>query len=132
MNQPPEEMTSRLQKALENPYVRILAHPTGRQILRRDPFKFDLEKVFSVAQKQGVILELNSYPERLDLCDHHVKLARDRGMKIIISTDAHRPEHLKFMCYGVMTARRGWMERKNVLNTYAPDKLLASLRPPPS
>lgn len=132
MNQPPEEMTSRLLKALENPYVRILAHPTGRQILRRDPFKFDLEKVFSVAQKQGVILELNSYPERLDLCDHHVRLARDRGMKIIISTDAHRPEHLKFMCYGVMTARRGWMEKKNVLNTYAPDKLLASLRPPPS
>jgi DNA polymerase (family X) len=124
-------MTERLLKALQNPYVRIMGHPTGRQILKRDPFTFDLEKVFAAAQKFGVILELNGNPERLDLCDRHVKLARDRGMKVIISTDAHHPEHLKLMRYGVMTARRGWMEKKDVLNTLPAEKLLKSLRPLP-
>jgi len=128
MTMPAEEMTARLLRALENPFVRILGHPTGRQILKRDPFAFDLEKVLDAAQKCGVILELNGNPERLDLCDRHVKLARDRGMKIIISTDAHAPEHFKLMRYGVTTARRGWMEKSGVLNTLPPEKLLASLR----
>jgi len=131
MTQPADEMTARLLKALKNPYVRILGHPTGRQLLKRDPFMFDVEKVFAAAQEHGVVLELNANPERLDLCDRHVKLARDRGMRIIISTDAHHPDHFDFMRYGVMTARRGWMEKKNVLNTYPPEKLLASLRPLP-
>ena len=131
MTMPAEEMTTRLLRALENPYVRILGHPTGRLILRRDPFLFDLEKVFAAAKKFGVILELNGNPERLDLCDRHVKLARERGMKIIISTDAHDPEHFKLMRYGVITARRGWMEKSGVLNTLPPEKLLASLRPLP-
>ncbi len=121
MTMPAEEMTTRLLRALENPYVRILGHPTGRQILRRDPFLFDLEKVFAAAKKFGVILELNGNPERLDLCDRHVKLARDRGMKIIISTDAHDPQHFKLMRYGVSTARRGWMEKSGVLNTLPPN-----------
>ncbi len=132
MTQPFEEMTDRILKALENPYVRILGHPTGRQLLRREPFNFDVEKVFIAAQKLGVILELNASPERLDLCDRHVKLAHDKGMKIIISTDAHRPEQFKLMRYGVVTARRGWMEKKDVLNTYPPDRLLSSLRKPPA
>ncbi len=131
MTQPGEEMTERLLKALRNPYVRILGHPTGRQVLKRDPFNFDIEKVFAAAKDLGVILELNGNPERLDLSDRHVKLARDKGMKVIISTDAHHPEHLKFMRYGVMTARRAWMEKKDVLNTYPPEKLLAALRPLP-
>jgi DNA polymerase (family 10) len=131
MNMSADEMTTRLLRALENPYVRILGHPTGRLILRRDPFLFDLEKVFAAAQKFGVILEVNAAPERLDLCDRHVKLARDRGMKIIISTDAHDPQHFKLMRYGVSTARRGWMEKSGVLNTLPPEKLLASLRPLP-
>jgi len=131
MNMPAEEMTARLLRAFENPYVRILGHPTGRQILRRDPFLFDLEKVFAAAKKFGVIMELNGNPERLDLSDRHVKLARDRGMKIIISTDAHDPQHFALMRYGVTTARRGWMEKSGVLNTLPPEKLLASLRPLP-
>jgi DNA polymerase (family 10) len=131
MSMPGEEMTARLLKALENPYVRILGHPTGRQLLKRDPFGFDIEKVFSAAQRLGVILELNGNPERLDLCDRHVKLLRDRGMKIVISTDAHHPDHFAYMRYGVATARRGWMEKKSVINTYPPEKLLASLRPLP-
>ena len=128
MNMPAEEMTARLLRALENPYVRILGHPTGRLILRRDPFLFDVEKVFAAAKKFGVILEVNAAPERLDLCDRHVRLARDRGMKVIISTDAHDPQHFKLMRYGVATARRGWMEKSGVLNTLPPEKLLASLR----
>jgi DNA polymerase (family 10) len=131
LTMPAAEMTERLLKALRNPYVRILGHPTGRQILKRDPFSFDLERIFAEAKKQGVILELNGNPERLDLCDRHVKLARERGMQVIISTDAHHPEHLKLMRYGVMTARRGWLEKKDVLNTLPPEKLLKSLRPLP-
>ena len=129
MNMPGPEMTARLLKALANPYVRILGHPTGRQILRRDPFSFDLEQVFAAAKEHGVILELNANPERLDLCDRHLKLARDRGMKVIISTDAHSPEHFRFMRYGVETARRGWLRKEDVLNTLPPEKLLESLRP---
>jgi len=128
MNMPGPEMTARLLKALANPYVRILGHPTGRQILRRDPFTFDLEQVFAAAKKHGVILELNGNPERLDLCDRHVRLARDRGMKVIISTDAHSPEHFRLMRYGVETARRGWLRKEDVLNTLPPEKLLESLR----
>ncbi|MCL5005898.1 MAG: DNA polymerase/3'-5' exonuclease PolX [Acidobacteria bacterium] len=131
MNMPAAEMTARLLKALENPYVRILGHPTGRQILKRDPFQFDVEKVFEAAKKRGVILELNGNPERLDLNDRHVKLAKERGMKVIISTDAHHPSHFELMRYGVITARRGWLEKKDVLNTLPPEKLLAALRPLP-
>jgi len=128
MNMPSAEMTARLLKALANPYVRIMGHPTGRQLLKRDPFAFDLEKVLAAAKQSGVIMELNASPERLDLCDRHLKLARDRGMKIIISTDAHSPAHFPFMRYGVVTARRGWLRKEDVLNTLPPEKLLASLR----
>ena len=131
MNMPHEEMTDRLLRALENPYVRILGHPTGRHLLKRDPFSFDIDRVFAAAKKNGVILELNGNPSRLDLCDRHVKLARERGMKVIISTDAHHPDHFDFMRFGVGTARRGWLEKKDVLNTYPPAKLLAALRPLP-
>jgi DNA polymerase (family 10) len=131
MTQPAEEMTARLLKALDNPYIRILGHPTGRLILRRDPFLFDIERVFEKARQRGVILELNGNPERLDLSDRHVRLVRDKGMKVIISTDAHHPDHFKFMRFGVTTARRGWMEKKGVLNTLPPEKLLAALRPLP-
>lgn len=131
MNMPAPEMTERLLKALENPYVRIMGHPTGRQVLRRDPFTFDLEKVLASAKKHGVILELNAHPERLDLNDRHVRLLKERGMKVIISTDSHDPAHFKLMRYGVTTARRGWLEKSDVLNTLPPAGLLKALRPLP-
>ena len=131
MTMPQDEMTARLLRAFENPYVRLVGHPTGRQLLRRDPFLFDVEKVFDAAKQKGIVLEVNANPERLDLRDQHVRLARDRGLKIVISTDAHDPVHFKFMRYGVTTARRGWMEKSGVINTLPPDKLLASLRPLP-
>ncbi len=128
MTMPGEEMTERLVKALANPYVRILGHPTGRHILKRDPFNFDVEKVFAAAKQHGVVMELNGNPERLDLSDRLARLAKDRGLKIIVSTDAHHPEHLKLMRYGVLTARRAWLTKKDVLNTLPPEKLLAALR----
>ncbi len=131
MTQGSAEMTSRLLKALANPYVKILGHPTGRRLLRRESFKFDIDAVFDAARAHGVVLEINANPERLDLCDRHARAARDKGVKVIISTDAHRPEHLQFMRYGVATARRGWIEKKDVLNALPPAQLLASLRPLP-
>lgn len=131
MTQPGEEMTARITKALANPYVRILGHPTGRYVLRREPFNFDLERVLAAAKQAGVVVEVNASPERLDLCDRHARLARERGLKLVISTDAHQPKHFENMRYGVVTARRGWAEKKDVINTYPPEKLLASLRPLP-
>jgi len=131
MTQPGEEMTERMIKALQNPYVRILGHPTGRYILRREPFNFDLERVLAAAKQAGVVVEVNANPERLDLCDRHARLARERGLKLVISTDAHQPKHFENMRYGVVTARRGWAEKKDVINTYPPEKLLAALRPLP-
>jgi len=131
MTQPGEEMTARITKALANPYVRILGHPTGRYVLRREPFNFDLERVLAAAKQAGVVVEVNASPERLDLCDRHARLARERGLKLVISTDAHQPKHFENMRYGVVTARRGWAEKKDVINTYPPEKLLAALRPLP-
>jgi len=132
MNMTNEEMTARLLRALDNPYVRILGHPTGRQLLRRDPFPFDMEKILAAAKRLGVVMELNASPERLDLCDRHVRLARERGVRIAISTDAHDPKHFALMRYGVATARRGWMEASGVLNTLPAQAVLDSLRPLPN
>ena len=132
MNMANEEMTARLLRALDNPYVRILGHPTGRQLLRRDPFPFDMEKILAAAKRLGVVMELNASPERLDLCDRHVRLARERGVRIAISTDAHDPKHFALMRYGVATARRGWMEASGVLNTLPAQAVLDSLRPLPN
>jgi DNA polymerase (family 10) len=124
---PAEEMTARFLKALANPYVRILGHPTGRQILRREPFSFDLEKVLAAAKDHRIAVELNASPERLDLCDRHVKLARERGVKVVISTDAHSPSNFKLMQYGVVTARRGWLRKEDVLNTLPAEELLRAV-----
>ncbi|MCL6481209.1 MAG: PHP domain-containing protein, partial [Firmicutes bacterium] len=132
MNLDRAAMTERLLAAIENPYTQILAHPTGRLLLRREPFEFDMEKVLEAARRQGVALELNSYPDRLDLKDTYLRMARDRGVKIVISTDAHATAHLPFMKYGVKMARRGWLEKKDVLNTLPVEKLLAALRPKPA
>ena len=128
MTMPAGEMTSRILRALENPYVRILGHPTGRQLLRRDPYQFDMGRVFDTARQKGVVVEINASPERLDLCDRHARLAKEKGLKLVISTDAHSPRHFAFMRYGVLTARRAWLEKKDVINTLPPEKLLRLLR----
>ncbi|HTV59825.1 MAG TPA: DNA polymerase/3'-5' exonuclease PolX [Verrucomicrobiae bacterium] len=131
MNLEKAEMTERLLAAIENPYTQILAHPTGRLVLRREPFDYDMEKILDAAKRHGVAVECNAYPDRLDLKDVHLRMARDRGVKIVISTDSHTAANLKFMKYGVLTARRGWVEKSDVMNTLPYEKFLAALRPKP-
>jgi len=124
-------MTDRLLAAIENPYTQIIAHPTGRLLLRRDAFEYDMEQILDAARTRGVAMECNSYPDRLDLKDTYLRMAKDRGVKIVISTDSHSITNLAFISYGVQMARRGWLEKKDVLNTLPLDKLLATLRPKP-
>jgi len=117
MNLPPEQMTERLLRAFENPYLNIVAHPTGRLLLRREPFGFDLENVLGEARRRNIAMEINSSPERLDLNDTHIRLCKEKGVKLVISTDSHHTSHLQNIKYGVLMARRGWLEKKDVLNT---------------
>jgi DNA polymerase (family 10) len=129
MNLPREEMTERILAAIENPYTQIIAHPTGRLVMRREPFDYDMELILDAAAKNGVAMESNAYPDRLDLKDVHLRMAKQRGVKIVISTDSHATKHLNFMKYGVITARRGWIEKKDVLNALPLGELMAALRP---
>ena len=131
MNLGRSEMTDRLLAAIDNPYTQIIAHPTGRLVLRRDPFDYDMEGILDAAKEHGVVMETNAYPDRLDLKDVHLRMAKDRGVKIVISTDSHTTQNLTFMKYGVSTARRGWLEKSDVINTLPLDAFLAALRPKP-
>ena len=131
MNLDRAAMTDRLLGAIENPYTQIIGHPTGRLLLRRDPFDYDMEKVLDACAKHGVAMECNSYPDRLDLKDVYLRTCKERGLKVVISTDAHTTTNLSFIRYGVTTARRGWLEKKNVINTLPCDEFLAVLRPKP-
>jgi DNA polymerase (family 10) len=110
------EMTKRVLKALAHPAVNILAHPTGRLINQREPFAIDLEQIFHAAKEYDVAVELNAQPDRLDLNDRHLLRAREIGVKIAINTDAHSTGQLQFMRYGIDQARRGWLEKRHVLN----------------
>lgn len=130
-NQEEEQMTDRVLRALDNPYVRILAHPTGRLLLRRDPYKIDLGKVLKHAATLGVAVEHNAYPDRLDLCDRDLRLAKELGCKIVINTDSHHTSHLDKMSYGIRQLRRAWLGPQDVLNTQDVDGFLQSLRPRP-
>jgi DNA polymerase (family X) len=132
MNLERAAMTDRILAAIENPYMQILAHPTGRLLLRREAFEYDTEKIFHAAAKARVALECNSYPDRLDLKDVHLRKAVECGAKIVISTDSHTTTNLRYMKYGVITARRGWVEKKDVINTLPLDAFLAALRPKPN
>jgi DNA polymerase (family 10) len=125
------EMTERILAAIENPYVQIIAHPTGRLLLRREAFEYEMEKILDAAKKHGVAMECNAYPDRLDLKDIHLRMCKERGVKVVISTDAHSSTHFKMMKYGVITARRGWLEKKDVINTLGTAEFLAALRPRP-
>ncbi len=131
MNMERAEMTERYLAAIENPYTQIIAHPTGRLVLRREPFDYDMEAVLDACAKHGVAMECNAYPDRLDLRDVHLRMAKQRGVKIVISTDSHTTRNLQFMKYGVETARRGWIEKKDVINTLPLKEFLAALRPKP-
>ncbi|HYL10098.1 MAG TPA: DNA polymerase/3'-5' exonuclease PolX [Candidatus Acidoferrales bacterium] len=131
MNLDRAAMTERILAAIENPYTQIIAHPTGRLLLRRDAFDYDMEKVLDAASKHDVAMECNSYPDRLDLKDTHLRMAKERGVKVVISTDAHSTTNLSFVRYGVQMARRGWLEKADVLNTLPVEDFLAALRAKP-
>ncbi len=124
----PEAMTDRLLRALECPHLKALGHPTGRLLLHRDPFTFDFDRVISEAVRRGVWLEVNSSPERLDLSANHVRAAKAKGAKFIVSTDAHHPKHLLNMQYDILTARRGGLEAEDLMNTYPVERFVQALR----
>ena len=126
-----EEMTARVIRAIENPNVRILGHPTGRLLLRREPFALDMGSVLRRAAELGVAVEHNAAPERLDLNDRDLRLAKELGCRIVINSDSHDARNLGKMDYGLRQLRRAWLGPEDVLNTLPPDKFLAALRPRP-
>jgi DNA polymerase (family X) len=130
-SQPEQQMTERVLRAIENPYVRILGHPTGRLLLRREPFQLDLARVLRRAAELGVAVEHNAYPDRLDLCDRDLRLAKELGCRISVNTDSHHTSHLTKMHYGIRQLRRAWLSKGDVLNTLPARKFLAALRPRP-
>lgn len=130
-DQPQEEMTARVLRAIENPYVRILGHPTGRLLLRREPFAMDTGAVLGRAAELGVAMEHNAAPERLDLCDRDLRMARELGCRVVISTDAHTTSVIGRMEYGIRQLRRAWLTAEDVLNTRDAGGFLAGLRARP-
>lgn len=121
-------MTKRIIRAIENNFVHIIGHPTGRLLGRRDPYAINIDAVIDAAAENGKSLEINAYPDRLDLKDIHVRKAKKKGVIITINTDSHSISDLNFMRYGIYTARRGWLEKKDILNTLQLDKLMKWLR----
>lgn len=121
-------LTERVISAMKSPHVDIIGHPTGRLLGRRDPHPLDLERIYEVAAKTGTALELNASPDRLDLNDHQVRRAKEHGIKIAVNTDAHAPDTMEDMRYGVGQARRGWLEAGDVLNTSPWDELRRRLK----
>ena len=127
-----EEMTARVLRAIENPYTRILGHPTGRLLLRREAFHLNLPLILRRAAELGVAMEHNAYPDRLDLCDRDLRMAKEAGCKIVINTDSHHTTHLDKMRYGIRQLRRAWLTKDDVLNTLPASEFLAALRPRPA
>ncbi|MGA8731037.1 MAG: DNA polymerase/3'-5' exonuclease PolX [Terracidiphilus sp.] len=126
-----EEMTARMLRAIENPHTRILGHPTGRQLLRREAYALDIGAILRRAAELGVAVEHNASPERLDLSDRDLRLAKEQGCRIVINTDAHNLRDLDKMTYGLRQLRRAWLGPDDVLNTRGPGEFLAALRPKP-
>ena len=127
-NQEPAKMTDRLLKAIENRNTSIIGHPTGRIQLRRDGYQFDMHAVLTAAAKHKVAMELNSYPDRLDLNDVHLRQAKQHGVKVVINTDAHHTSHLEKIRYGVLQARRAWLTKDDVLNTLPADDFAKAMK----
>jgi DNA polymerase (family 10) len=125
------EMTERMLAAIENPYTQIIGHPTGRLLLKRDALAYDMEKILDACAKHGVAMECNSYPDRLDLKDVSLRMCKERGVKVVISTDSHNAGNLAFIRYGVTTARRAWLTKGDVINTLPVNDFLEALREKP-
>jgi len=127
-NQSPAEMTDRLLKAVHHPNVSLLGHPTGRLLLRRDAYPFDIDAVLKEAAKKKVAMELNAYPDRLDLSDRHLRLAKQYGVKVVINTDSHHTSHMEKIRFGVLQARRAWLTKGDVLNTLPQQKFAKAMK----
>jgi DNA polymerase (family X) len=127
-NQERAEMTDRILKAISNPNTSVIGHPTGRLLLRRDAYPVDMDAILKAAAQNKVALELNSYPDRLDLNDVHLRLAKQHGVKIVINTDSHHTSHLEKMRYGVIQARRAWLTKEDVLNTLPAEKFAKAMK----
>jgi DNA polymerase (family 10) len=123
-----QRVTERIVAAMKNPHVHIIGHPTGRLISRREGYEVDLGRVMEAARDTGTALEINAYYDRIDLSDVNCRKARELGVGLAIGTDSHRLEQLEFMKFGLGAARRGWLEKKDLLNTLTVPRLLARLR----
>jgi DNA polymerase (family 10) len=123
-----EEQTERILRAMDNPHFSILAHPTGRLINERPAYQVDMEKITKGAKERGCCLELNAHPDRLDLDDVHCRMAKELGVKVVLSTDAHSADGLGLMRFGVGQARRGWLEANDVVNTQSLESLRKKLK----
>jgi len=125
---PKEKMTERIIQAMKNPNIDIISHPTGRIIQRRDEYQIDFDKILRVAKETGTILEINSFPERLDLNAENIRRAKEAGVKMVINTDSHHKDQMKFIEFGIAQARRGWAEKEDIVNTQLLNKLLEYFR----
>jgi DNA polymerase (family 10) len=123
-----KEMTDRILKAMDNKYVNIIGHPTGRMIQQRQEYELDFEKIFKKAKQKKIALEINSYPERLDLSDRNIRRAVEKGVKLVINTDSHNKNNLNFIELGIGMARRGWAEKEDIINTGSLSKLKKFLK----
>lgn len=123
-----QQITKRLVSAMHNPYVSVIAHPTGRLIGEREPYDVDMPEVLKVARETGTVIEINAYPFRLDLNDVYARMAKEMGIRLVISTDTHITNQFDYMEYGVATARRGWLEKKDVINTVDYRSLMKALK----
>ena len=121
---PKEKMTERIIRAMKNPNVDIISHPTGRILKRRDEYEIDFEKILRTAKETGTILEINSFPERLDLNAENIRRAKEAGVKMVINTDSHHKDQMRYIEYGIAQARRGWAEKEDIINTQPLEKLL--------
>ena len=126
-----QEQTKRIKKAIQNPYVHILFHPTGRIINRREAYELDMEEIIQTAKETNTILEIDAFPDRLDLKDEYIRKCIERGIKMSIDSDAHSVTHLPYLEYGLAQARRGWATRQDIINTWPLQKMLKFLKKSP-
>jgi DNA polymerase (family 10) len=128
LKMPKGKMTERMIKAMRNSNVDIISHPTGRLIKTRDEYQIDFDAVLRAAKKTGTILEINSYPERLDLDDQNIRRAKEAGIKMVINTDSHHKDQMRFIEFGIAQARRGWAEKEDIINCWPLEKLLKAMK----
>jgi DNA polymerase (family 10) len=127
-NLPRREMTERIVRAIRNPHADILFHPTGRLIQKREPYDVDMDEIVRTAKETGTVLEVDAYPDRLDLKDEYIRKAVEAGVKLVIDSDAHSINHIRFLEFGIAQARRGWAKKKDVINTRPLKEFLRSLK----